>query len=211
MSQRQAIEEAGFEALQRLYEAAISHAGQGEVIARFLLSLYNGQRFPLDPSDLRILDNALFEDCMTLLRMDARVTAREVHTYFSDGGKKFEALANDWGVQDMVRVRQDAKRATQPEGQMAPVHEGGHFAAKLVRYGNAPGYRDITLYLRLGPGDNTEVGIDLSAQGAIDLADHVAYVNAACWANGRRPIDTKEGEQRPAWLDQTPAQRAGYL
>lgn len=79
MTERQAIEEEGFEALQRLYVVATGPAGPCARVARFLLALYNGQRFPLDLSELRVLDTSLFEDCMKVLRMDARVTAREVH------------------------------------------------------------------------------------------------------------------------------------
>lgn len=119
MTHSQAIEEAGFEALQRLYEIALCDSGQCRPVACFLLGLYNGIRFPFDLTDLRTLDNVIFEDCMTVLRMDARVTAREVHTYFSDGGAKFEALAKLRNVDDMLKVRADAQRAAQPEGMTA--------------------------------------------------------------------------------------------
>jgi hypothetical protein len=210
MTQRQAIEATGFEALQHLYEVAIGNAGQCESVARFLLALYDGQRFPLDLAELRALDAAVFEDCAAVLRMDARVSAREVHTYFADGGRKFEALAKAWDIEDLSRVREAAKRAAQPEGMPAPLHEGGHFEAKMMGYGNAPGYRDVTLRLRVGPGHNTEISAYLDAQEARDLMEHIGHVHAFSWREGSRPIDANEGEQRPAWLDQTPARRAGY-
>lgn len=79
------LEEAGFEALQRLYEAACTDTGQAGVVGCFLLGLYNGKRFPFDLTDLRRLDDALFNDCMQVLTMDARLTPREIHQYFSDG------------------------------------------------------------------------------------------------------------------------------
>ncbi len=100
-SQRSTLEAAGFEALQRLYAVAKGHSGQCRYVACFILGLYNGRRFPFDLTDLRGLDRVLFEDCMTVLRMDARVSAREVHTYFDQGGAKFEALAEQWRVQDV--------------------------------------------------------------------------------------------------------------
>jgi len=69
------------------------------VVGRFLLGLYNGDRFPFDLTDLRRLDDPIFEDCMHVLRMDARACEREVHRYFEDGRERFERMAADWGPQ----------------------------------------------------------------------------------------------------------------
>ena len=210
MTGRQAIEEAGFEALQRLYEAATGPSGQCMSVARFLLALYNGQRFPMDLSELRGLDAALFEDCMHILRMDARIAAREVHSYFADGARKFEVLAKEWGIEDLSGVRDDAQRAAQPEGAPAPLHEGGRFEARAIGFADAPGYREVTLRLHVGPQRNTDISVHLDAEQGRELMEHIAHVHAFCWRQCSRPIDAKAGEQRPAWLDQTPAQRAGY-
>lgn len=210
MTDRQAIEEAGFEALQRLYAVAIGPTGQCRHVAGFLLSLYNGQRFPFDPTDLRALDAALFEDCMKVLCMDARITVREVHTYFENGGRKFEALAQAWGIEDMEKVREDARRAAQPEGAVAPLHDGGRFEARVVGYGEAPGYRDLTLQLRMGEKENTQVSVRLGASAGVDLMHHIACLHAFCWREDRRPLDASESERRPAWLDRAPALHAGY-
>lgn len=135
--------------------------------------------------------------------------AREVHTYVADGGRKFEALARDWGIEDLARVREDARRAAQPEGSPAPLHEGGEFEAEFVSLADAPGYRDVTLRLHVGPRHATEITVQLSSEHGTDLMAHLGHVHAFCWRAGSRPIDAQEGEQRPAWLDQTPAQRAG--
>ncbi|WP_084217404.1 DUF7673 family protein [Xenophilus azovorans] len=210
MTQRQAIEEAGFEALQRLYVIALRDSGQCRFVARFLLGLYNGLRFPFDLTDLRGLDQAIFEDCMAALRMDARLTAREVHTYFEDGHNKFEELAKRWGVEDMMRVREDAKRAAQPVGTPAPVHDGGYFDARVKTYGDAPGYRHISLVLGLGENENTQIEVRLDPSDSVDVMMHIAHVHAFCWRSGRGPLDAREGEQRPRWLDRTPAEQAGY-
>ena len=124
--------------LQRLFKVAKRDADQCRFIARFLLGLCNGRRFPFDLTDLRGLDDELFEDCMAVLRMDARVKRQEVHLYVEGTGKAFEQLATDWGVEDMEHVRADAKRAAQPEGTLAPLHDGGMFQATLHTYGDAP-------------------------------------------------------------------------
>lgn len=210
MTHRQAIEEAGFEALQRLYEIALRDAGQCRFVARFLLGLYNGQRFPFDLTDLRGLDQAIFNDCMAVLHMDARLATREVHTYFEEGHRKFEDLARLWGVEDMAKVRADARRAAQPEGTPAPLHAGGHFEARVTSYGDAPGYRDVTLLLAVGEKENTEIEVRLSPCASVDVMLHIAHVHAFCWRTGRGPLDAREGERRPPWLDRTPAQQAGY-
>ena len=90
--------EAGVAAIQRLYPVARRDTGRSRVVARFLLGLYNGTRFPFDLTDLRLLDGALFEDCMAVLRMDARHCVQEVHCYFEDGSRKWEQMASDWAL-----------------------------------------------------------------------------------------------------------------
>jgi hypothetical protein len=86
-------------ALQRLLDTAHRPSGQGRVVARFLLSLYNGERFPFDLSDFRCLDTDLFNDCLTILKMDY-MPRREVHMYFGRGGEIWEGIARYWSFMD---------------------------------------------------------------------------------------------------------------
>lgn len=99
----------GVDALRRLYKVAHGHSGQCRHVARFLLGLYNGDRFPFDLTDFRCIDNELFEDCMRVLRMDARVCRQEVHTYFEHGGRRWEELAERWGVVEVARLKSIAR------------------------------------------------------------------------------------------------------
>lgn len=92
--------EEGKAALFRLYEVAQRDTGQCRVIARFLVGLYNGSRFPFDLTDLRTIDHSLFEDCMAVLRMDARHCVQEVHNYFDNGGRRWEEMIKNWGWAD---------------------------------------------------------------------------------------------------------------
>ncbi len=89
----------GEEALRRLLPIAHRNTGQSMVIARFLLNLYNGDRFPFDMTDLRRLDFELFDDCMAVLRMDFQ-PQKEVHLHFENGSTIWEALAKEWGFKD---------------------------------------------------------------------------------------------------------------
>ncbi|TCS35824.1 hypothetical protein EDC30_109123 [Paucimonas lemoignei] len=89
----------GLPALRRLLPIARRDTGQSRVIAHFLLSLYNGNRFKMDLTDLRGLDQELFEDCLAVLRMD-NTPQREVHCYFENGGAIWEKMASDWNVTD---------------------------------------------------------------------------------------------------------------
>lgn len=102
-AQRQAalpkIRADGVDALTRLLKVARGHSGQCRYIASFLLGLYNGRRFPFDLTDLRCLDYELFDDCMTVLRMDYK-PAMEVHCYFKNGSAIWEQLAKDWNIHD---------------------------------------------------------------------------------------------------------------
>ena len=89
------IREAGEAALHRLLPIAQRGTGQSGKVAGFLLGLYNGPRFPYDMTNLRGVDQEIFEDCMAVLRMDS-MPAKEVHEYFPNGGKIFEQLAAEW-------------------------------------------------------------------------------------------------------------------
>lgn len=89
----------GEAALRRLLPIAQGNTGQCRHVAAFLLGLYNGTRFPFDLTDLRCVDGEIFDDCMAVLQMDSQ-PAREVHTYFDNGGQVFEQLAQDWRVPD---------------------------------------------------------------------------------------------------------------
>lgn len=89
----------GKAALFRLYGIAQGDTGQCRVIARFLAGLYNGTRCPFDLTDLRTVDDKLFEDCMATLRMDARHCVQEVHNYFDHGGRRWENMIRDWKLE----------------------------------------------------------------------------------------------------------------
>lgn len=75
--------------------------GGARVAACVLLGLYNGTRFPLDLSDLRLLDDKNHARAMALLSLDKR-PAMEVHVWLnrlygrSDFGMRFEHLAHKW-------------------------------------------------------------------------------------------------------------------
>lgn len=123
------VEEQGVAALKRLYGVATGHSGQCRYIARFLLGLYNGTRFKFDLTDLRAIDTALYEDCIRVLHMDARLTKREVHTYFENGSQKWEALAVDWRVLDVFLLRNAAKELAERVDSSGPA---GDAAAELL-------------------------------------------------------------------------------
>ena len=110
LAMRPQVEHEGREALARLFKVAQGHSGQCRYIAAFLLGLYNGNRFPFDLTDFRAIDGALFDDCVAVMKMDAR-PRQEVHLYFEGGGQKFEQLAKDWNIEDRLKLREQANRA----------------------------------------------------------------------------------------------------
>jgi hypothetical protein len=91
--ERQAVTEAGIPALFRLADIAEGDTGQAATVRSFLLGLYNGYRFTFNLITLRGLDKALFDDCMAVLKLDARATRQEVHHYLDNGGELFERWA----------------------------------------------------------------------------------------------------------------------
>ena len=91
--ERETATAAGIPALMRLTNIAERDTGQAGTVRDFLLGLYNGYRFPFNLIRLRGLDKALFDDCMAVLTLDARVTAQEIHHYLDNGGELFERWA----------------------------------------------------------------------------------------------------------------------
>lgn len=92
-NERQSATDAGIPALIRLAVIAERDTGQAETVRLFLLGLYNGYAFPFNLVKLRSLDKSLFDDCLLVLTLDARVTAQEIHLYFNNGGELFERWA----------------------------------------------------------------------------------------------------------------------
>jgi hypothetical protein len=85
----------GESALQRLLPVVQGHTGQARVVARFLLGLYNGTRFPFRLADLKVLDRAVFKDCIAVLAMSQQC-AQHLYAYFANGTQRWEKLASDW-------------------------------------------------------------------------------------------------------------------
>lgn len=88
----------GIASLRELVRIAQGSSGQCRYIARFLAGLYNGPRFPFDLTDLRPIDDELFEHAMAVLRMD-HAPEQEVHQYFVDGGALWEErIIKEWSL-----------------------------------------------------------------------------------------------------------------
>lgn len=92
-AERQTATDTGIPALLRLVKIADRDTGQASTVRLFLLGLYNGYRFPFNLIKLRGLDKTLFDDCIAVLTLDARVTAKEVHLYIDHGSQRFERWA----------------------------------------------------------------------------------------------------------------------
>jgi hypothetical protein len=92
-TERQTVTKAAIPALERLLRIAERDTGQSETVRLFMLGFYNGYAFPFNLTKLRSLDKSVFDDCLLVLTLDARVTAQEIHLYFNNGGELFERLA----------------------------------------------------------------------------------------------------------------------
>lgn len=91
----------GIKPLLNLFEEAKKTNVQSIVVRKFLLSCYDGSRFPFNITEFRSLSFDIWQDCMTVLAMDWSPT-KEVHEYldsssYSDlvnGGAVFESWAS---------------------------------------------------------------------------------------------------------------------
>lgn len=87
-----------------LWNHTQQHAGTSgaRVCAAVLLGLYNGARFPMDLTDLRILDAGLLNDSLAVITADSGRCQKEVHEWLNcvsgryDFGERFEALAFEY-------------------------------------------------------------------------------------------------------------------
>lgn len=79
-----------------------SGTGGARIACGVLLSLYNGERFQLDLTELRGLDHDNLCDALAVITADAAHCQREVHEWLNritgrdDFGARFEHLAHDW-------------------------------------------------------------------------------------------------------------------
>lgn len=70
--------------------------------AGVLLGLYNGERFPLDLTDLRLLGEKELRAAIDVITCDATRCEMEVHEWLNritgrrDFGQRFEHLAHEW-------------------------------------------------------------------------------------------------------------------
>ena len=96
------------EAVCVLLELTRIHHGTGGAVraAQVLLNAYNSTRFPFDPSELGYLDPDLQAAAFAV--MWGRIaTSLEPHEFFKEGGKIFEALADEYPprFQEVARKR----------------------------------------------------------------------------------------------------------
>ncbi|WP_448110348.1 DUF7673 family protein [Pseudomonas lini] len=96
-NRRAAAEVAGIPALHRLIEVARRNTGQSRVCGRFLLAIYNSLAFPFNLTDLRRLDRSLWEDCISVLRLDQH-PKKEIHLLIADGPAIWEELKGAWAT-----------------------------------------------------------------------------------------------------------------
>lgn len=94
-AERPLVRATGVQALQRLVPVAQGLTGQSNIVARFLLSLYNGAAYPFALTDLRHLTPTLYQDCLAVLNLDHH-PEQEVHTYVHDGDAIWENFKPVW-------------------------------------------------------------------------------------------------------------------
>lgn len=80
-------------------------------------------------------------------------------------------------------------------------------ASQLVTYSEAAGYRDVSLYFDVTPiGPNkapktTQICLRIRPEDAYRIVSCLVDVHRFAWQGERGPLDRREGETRPAWLD----------
>jgi hypothetical protein len=100
----QAIMDRAQEALT-IIETAINQnptSGQARRLVAFIAGLYNGQDYPFDLTDLRVLDTRLANACLHYLNYD-RLGKREVHRHLAGGDRQLHQWLEQCGIKPAPR------------------------------------------------------------------------------------------------------------
>lgn len=80
------------------------------------------------------------------------------------------------------------------------------FSAKLITYGDAPGYRDVTLTFDLEPigedrGPIIRARVRVNAKDGERIVDYIKDVHQFAWDRSTGgPLDAAPDEKRPSWI-----------
>lgn len=102
------------QALVTLWNLTQEHPGTSGARAAIgvLLGLYNGSRFPMDLTDLRLLDGKNLHAAISVIMHDADGCQREVHEWLNqvsgrrDFGPRLEFLAWDYRLKGRVKKKE---------------------------------------------------------------------------------------------------------
>ena len=94
----QQVQAKAAQAYLRLVELAErSDTGQARRVARFLASTFNGERYPFDLFELRVLDVALSDDALVCI--DAlRWGKADLYKRLPDGERRIAAVITSWEI-----------------------------------------------------------------------------------------------------------------
>lgn len=117
-------------ALVALWNVTQEHVGTSgaRAAAGVLLGLYNGERFPLDLTDLRVLDANNLAHAVAVIGCDAARCEREVHDWLNlvtgrnDFGQRFEHLAHEWRRKG--RCKRDELEPVSPARLVIKLNDG---------------------------------------------------------------------------------------
>ncbi|MEM8561500.1 MAG: hypothetical protein AAGF57_04660 [Pseudomonadota bacterium] len=102
------------DAVESLLQLAVGDTGGSRAAAQLLLSLYNGNRFHMDMTDLCVLDLQYFQQALIAIR--GRVVLNHgPHSMITNGSERFEALADQWAHYS-TKQRYVTGRGSEEEG-----------------------------------------------------------------------------------------------
>jgi hypothetical protein len=110
-------------ALVTLWNLTQEHPGTSGARAALgvLLGLYNGSRFPMDLTDLRLLDGKNLHAAISVIAHDAGSCQREVHEWLNhvsgrrDFGARFEFMAWDYRRKGRVKKKEYLTEFSPPQ------------------------------------------------------------------------------------------------
>lgn len=83
------------DSVNRLYALAKKDCGGSRAAQQVLLSAYNGTRYQVDITDLRVLDESFFKDAITVI-ISRRGLRIEPQNVIADGADRFKELIMMW-------------------------------------------------------------------------------------------------------------------
>lgn len=85
------------DASNRLWRLANQDTIEGKIVAKFLLAVYDGNRFPFNLNNFKLLSSKVYDDCILILHLD-KSRFMNICSYFEILPDEIESLSGGLAI-----------------------------------------------------------------------------------------------------------------